>query len=185
MPEQSDASKQPGLPTDPAGASSDGQPAPNLMPEEAMLDLGDLGDMGGLLQAAVQMQQQFLEAQQEAASTVVEGAAGGGAVRIEVTGGMEFRGVHIDPAAVDPDDVELLEDLILAALGDAMSKVKALQERAMPNLALPGLGVGGLDFGNVFASGLVGGEEVDALEDGEGGSGHGDGGDQGARGAER
>lgn len=111
--------------------------------DEAMIDLGGLGDMGGLLQAAMQMQQQLVEAQQQAAATVVEGVAGGGVVRVEVTGGMEFRAVHIAPEAVDPDDVEMLEDLVLAALHDAMAKVGELQSRSMPSLGLPGLDLGG------------------------------------------
>ncbi len=103
--------------------------------------LGGL-DLGSLLGAAQSMQAQMLEAQEELASTVVEGQAGGGVVRIEVTGGMEFRSVHIDPAAVDPDDPTLLEDLVLAALHEAVGEVNRLQAGASP--------LGGLDLGGLF-----------------------------------
>lgn len=103
--------------------------------------LGGL-DLGSLLGAAQSMQAQMLEAQEELASTVVEGQAGGGVVRIEVTGGMEFRSVHIDPTAVDPDDPTLLEDLVLAALHEAVGEVNRLQAGASP--------LGGLDLGGLF-----------------------------------
>ncbi|MCB0961052.1 MAG: YbaB/EbfC family nucleoid-associated protein [Acidimicrobiales bacterium] len=98
-------------------------------------------DFGALLETAGQMQAQLLAAQQQAASTVVEGVAGGGAVRIEVTGGFEFRSVTIAPDAVDPDDVEMLQDLILAALNDAAARAGQL---AQPELDLGGMDLGGL-----------------------------------------
>lgn len=108
-------------------------------------DLGDLLgggglDMGNLLAQAQQMQQQLAAAQEEAAQEEVEGVAGGGAVRITVTGGGEFRSVAIDPGAVDPEDVTMLEDLVLAALRDATDQVRELQSGAMGDLG----GLGGL-----------------------------------------
>ncbi len=81
-----------------------------------------------------------MAAQAEAAEKVVEGQAGGGVVRVAVTGGMEFRSVTIDPAAVDPNDVDMLEDLVLAALHDAMAKVGEMQEGLSSGLGLGGLG---------------------------------------------
>lgn len=84
-------------------------------------------DLGGLLDMAGQMQQQLAEAQEQAASTLLEGVAGGGVVKISVTGNGEFRSVTISPEVVDPDDVELLADLVLAALNDAMGQVHELQ----------------------------------------------------------
>ena len=104
-------------------------------------------DFGALLETAGQMQAQLLAAQEQAASTVVEGVAGGGAVRIAVTGGFEFQSVTISPDAVDPDDVEMLQDLILAALHDAAAQAAQL---AQPNLDLGGMDLGGL-------GGLLGG----------------------------
>ena len=73
------------------------------------------GDFGGLLESA----QQALSAQAEAAEQVVTGTAGGGVVSVEMTGGGEVRSVTLVPEVVDPDDVEMLQDLIVAALHDA------------------------------------------------------------------
>ena len=86
------------------------------------------------------MQEQLLAAQAEAAERVVEGQAGGGAVCIEVSGGGEFRSVRIAPEAVDPEDVGMLEDLVLAALHDATAKVNSAQQGAIGTLGLGGLG---------------------------------------------
>ena len=97
-------------------------------------------DINSLLQQAQKMQQQLMEAQAQASEQVIEGVAGGGVVKVTVTGGMEFRSVSIDPAAVDPDDVEMLEDLVLAAIHDAMGKVGELSQQAMGGLDLGGLG---------------------------------------------
>jgi DNA-binding YbaB/EbfC family protein len=107
--------------------------------------MADGPDLGALLQQAQQMQQQLLAAQAEAAEQVHEGTSGGGAVRIEVTGGMEFRSVTIRPDAVDPDDVDMLQDLVLAAINDAVAKVNAAQQDALGGIggALGG-GLGGL-----------------------------------------
>lgn len=99
----------------------------------ALLGGGGL-DLGSLMEQASQMQQQMAQAQEAAASTVLEGAAGGGAVKVSVTGAGEFRSVHIDPGAVDPDDVAMLEDLVLAALHDATARIQELQAGAMGGL---------------------------------------------------
>ena len=98
-------------------------------------------DFGALMETAGQMQAQLLAAQEQAASTVVEGVAGGGAVRIEVTGAWEFQSVAISPDAVDPDDVDMLQDLVLAALRDAGERIAGL---ASGGLDLDGLDLGGL-----------------------------------------
>ena len=97
-------------------------------------------DMNDLLKQAQKMQEQLMEAQAAAAEQVVEGQAGGGVVKVTVTGGLEFQSVHIDPDAVDPDDVAMLEDLVLAAIHDAVTKVNALSQQAMGGLDLGGLG---------------------------------------------
>ena len=100
-------------------------------------------DFSQLLAQAQNMQQQLLEAQARAAEQVVEGQAGGGVVRIRVTGGFDFQQVTIDPSVVDPDDVEMLQDLVLAAMRDALGKVNELNQEAMGGLAAGG-GLGGL-----------------------------------------
>ncbi|MBX3313836.1 MAG: YbaB/EbfC family nucleoid-associated protein [Actinobacteria bacterium] len=94
------------------------------------------------MEQASNVQAQMLAAQQQAAATEVEGVAGGGAVRIVVTGAMEPRSVVIDPAAVDPDDVDMLQDLVLAALRDAVERVNSLQSES--------IGLGGLDISGLF-----------------------------------
>lgn len=114
-------------------------------------------DMSSLLGMAMDMQQQMLAAQDVAASTLVEGQAGGGVVKIGVTGAMEFQSVTIDPDAVDPDDVEMLQDLVLAALHDAVVQVNNLTRAANPIAGL-GLGdLGDLDLGNLGSLSGLGG----------------------------
>jgi DNA-binding YbaB/EbfC family protein len=103
-------------------------------------------DLGGLLSQMQQMQQQLMDAQQTAAAQLVEGRAGGGVVKVTVTGGMEFRDVTIDPSVVDPDDVEMLQDLVLAALRDAVTRANELNREALGGLGLGG-GLEGLTGG--------------------------------------
>jgi DNA-binding YbaB/EbfC family protein len=97
-----------------------------------------LGDLRGLLESA----QQAFSAQAKAATEIVEGSAGGGVVTVEMTGGGEVTAVRLAPEVVDPDDIEMLQDLIVAALHDAGLKVTELQREALG--ALGGLDVGGL-----------------------------------------
>jgi DNA-binding YbaB/EbfC family protein len=121
-------------PSDPAGTGGDAAGVDG--------DMGGLGglDMGALLEQAMGMQQQLMEAQAEAAEAVVEGRAGGGMVKVEVTGGMQFQSITIAPEAVDPTDVELLQDLVLAALNDAMDGIARLQQASMGGLDLGAMG---------------------------------------------
>lgn len=93
--------------------------------DEAVFDLGDL------LAQAQDMQQQLLEAQAAVASRVVEGQAGGGVVKVQVTGALDFQSVLIDPSAVDPNDVEMLQDLVLAAIREAVARVNELNSEAL------------------------------------------------------
>jgi DNA-binding YbaB/EbfC family protein len=96
-------------------------------------------DISALLEQAQKMQEQVMAAQAEAAEQEVEGSAGGGLVKVTVTGGMDFRSITIDPSAVDPNDVALLEDLVLAALHDAVHKANEINSQAFGGLGLPGL----------------------------------------------
>jgi DNA-binding YbaB/EbfC family protein len=91
-----------------------------------------------------QMQNRIVKIQQELAETVVEGTAGGGVVVAKVTGAREFEGIKIDPSAVDPEDVEMLEDLITAAIQDALEKAKAINEQKLGALT------GGLNIPGLF-----------------------------------
>ncbi|MEM7326818.1 MAG: YbaB/EbfC family nucleoid-associated protein [Actinomycetota bacterium] len=102
-------------------------------------------DLGSLLEQAQAMQQQMVAAQEQQAAQIITGSAGGGKVTVEVTGAGQYRKVTIAPDAVDPEDVELLEELMLAALNDATSQIAALQEEAMGGMDLPDMGsLGGL-----------------------------------------
>ena len=92
-----------------------------------------------LLKQAQKMQQQVASAQAELAEAQLTGTAGGGLVTVTITGTGEISGVKIDPKAVDPDDVETLEDLVLAAIHNAMEAVRDLTEEKMGPLA-SGLG---------------------------------------------
>ena len=115
-------------------------PAPDPMADPMAALLGG-GDLSNLLQAAQDMQAELVNAQAQAAETVVEGVSGGGAVRIEATAGLEFRAVHLRRDAVDPDDVEMLEDLVLAALRDVVTQANQVQVEALGDLGdLGGLG---------------------------------------------
>ncbi len=97
-------------------------------------------DIGSLLSQLGQVQQNLQEAQQQAASREVEGSSGGGAVKVRVSGALEFLEVKIDPSVVDPEDVEMLEDLVLAAVRDGMEKASSLATSALGGAGLTGLG---------------------------------------------
>ncbi len=115
---------------------------PTSEPTSPAADPPAIPDFGDLLATASRLQEQLLAAKEEADAQVVEGQAGGGVVRIALTGGLEPRSVTIDPTAVDPDDIALLEDLVLAALTDALTRVQDAQAGAMGGLDLGALGGG-------------------------------------------
>lgn len=101
----------------------------------------DAGSPFDLLASA----QQALSAQADAVKQVVEGTAGGGVVKVTMTGGGEVTGVELSPQVVDPDDVEMLQDLIVAAIRDATTKVTELQRAALGALGQLDLGsLGGM-----------------------------------------
>ena len=97
-----------------------------------------------LMKQAQKMQQQLATAQAELAETEVSGTAGGGLVTVTMTAAGEFQSVKIDPKAVDPDDVETLEDLVLAAIHNASEAAKAMTEDKMGPLSSGMGGLGGL-----------------------------------------
>ena len=102
-------------------------------------------DLSQLMQQAQQMQQKLVEAQEELANTEVTGSAGGGLVTATVSGSGELKAIKIDPKAVDPDDVETLEDLVVAAVHNAAEAARELTERKMGPVAggMGGLGLPG------------------------------------------
>lgn len=101
-------------------------------------------DMRQLMKQAQKMQEQLAAAQADLASKTFEGTAGGGMVTATVTGSQELQSVKIDPAVVDPEDVEMLEDLVVAAVTQAM---KAANDAAGDQFG--GL-TGGMDLGGLL-----------------------------------
>jgi DNA-binding YbaB/EbfC family protein len=103
-------------------------------------------DMNKLLQQVGEMQQQMQQAQRELANETVEASAGGGMVTVTATGAGEVKSIRIDPKAIDPDDPELLADMILAAVNEALRSAQSLAESKLGGLAggLGGLGLPGL-----------------------------------------
>ena len=99
--------------------------------------------MKKMMREMEKMQRELAKAQDELAEAELEGTAGGGAVKIVVTGAGEVTAVKIDPSAVDADDPTLLEDLVLAAIHEAMAKQQALAQERLGGLT-SGLGMPGL-----------------------------------------
>ena len=95
------------------------------------------------MQMIQQMQNRMMKIQEELGETIISGSAGGGAVTCEVTGQQEVKSIRIAPEAVDPNDVSMLEDLVLLAVNDAMAKAKELAAQRMSELTgglrIPGL----------------------------------------------
>ena len=100
-------------------------------------------NIGDLQRMAREMQANMEKAQRELGETLIEGRAGGGAVTVVMTGTQELRSVTIAKDAVDPQDVETLQDLVLAAFNDALTKSKELAAQRLGGLTgglkLPGL----------------------------------------------
>jgi nucleoid-associated protein EbfC len=96
-----------------------------------------------MMKQVQEMQKRMAQAQEELANETVEASAGGGMVTVIITGSLEVREVHIKPEAVDPDDVEMLQDLVTAATNEAL---RAAQDMASNKL---GGATGGLDLPNI------------------------------------
>ncbi|MBP1706012.1 MAG: hypothetical protein H6Q36_1751 [Chloroflexi bacterium] len=96
-----------------------------------------------LQRMAQQMQRDMARVQDELAAATVTGSAGGGAVTVTATGRQEVTAIEIDPAAVDPDDLEMLQDLVVAAVNEALRAARELAEAKMAavtgGLRLPGM----------------------------------------------
>ena len=90
-----------------------------------------------MMQQLQQMQNKLVKAQEELGNTNVDGSAGGGAVRVTMNGHRELKDIYISPDAVDPDDVEMLQDMVMAAVNEALRQAMELQSKAT--------GAGGMD----------------------------------------
>jgi DNA-binding YbaB/EbfC family protein len=100
-------------------------------------------DMNAMLKQAQEMQAQMMEAQEQAKQEIVEASAGGGMVTVKANGGGEIVEIRIDPRAIDPDDPEMLADMVMAAANEALRSAQELVESKirgqMPDLGSLGL----------------------------------------------
>ena len=103
-------------------------------------------DMNKMLQQVAQMQEQMAKAQEELANETVEASAGGGMVTVKATGALEITEIKIAPEAIDPDDPDLLADMVLAAVNEALRSAQSLMESRLGGAmgGLGGLGLPGL-----------------------------------------
>jgi DNA-binding YbaB/EbfC family protein len=103
-------------------------------------------DFEKLMRQAQQMQEQMAVAQQELANETVEASAGGGMVKVVATGGLEIKEIKIAPEAIDPNDPDLLADMVLAAVNEALRSAQNLVESKLGSAmgGLQGLGLPGL-----------------------------------------
>jgi DNA-binding YbaB/EbfC family protein len=101
-------------------------------------------NMQQLLKQAQKMQEEMMAAQESLKAEVVEASAGGGMVTVKVTGDLEIKTITIDPQAVDPDDVELLQDMVMAAVNEALRSAQDLASSKLGGIAGGGLGGLGL-----------------------------------------
>ena len=99
-------------------------------------------NMNQLLKQAQQMQAEMAKAQEQLKSEIVEASAGGGMVKVTMTGDMQLREIVISPEAVDPEDVDMLQDMVAAAVNEALRSAQELAANRMGGIA--GLGGGGL-----------------------------------------
>jgi nucleoid-associated protein EbfC len=122
-------------------------------------------NLGALLQQAQKMQEEMMAAQEKLKDELVEASAGGGMVKVTMSGDFELKTLAIDPDAVDPEDVEMLQDMVQAAVNEALRQVLDLQGKMGgaggmdPSAALDALGgLGGLGGGlGGLGGGLPGG----------------------------
>lgn len=103
-----------------------------------------------MMQQVQKMQKDMELAQRELAGEVVEASAGGGMVTVSMSGALELKDIRIDPSAVDPEDVEILADMIMAAVNEVLRKAQELAEQKM------GGATAGLDLGGLGGLGLPG-----------------------------
>ncbi len=101
------------------------------------------GNMQQLMRQAQKMQQQMMTLQEDLDKREYEGTAGGGAVSCKVSGKRELLSLHIEPDAVDPEEVEMLQDMVMAAVNDALKKGEETREREMARIG-GAAGMGGM-----------------------------------------
>jgi nucleoid-associated protein EbfC len=105
-------------------------------------------NMNKMLQQVQKMQQDMVAAQEQLKHETVEASAGGGMVKVTVSGDLEVKSIVIDPTAIDPDDPELLQDMVLAAVNEGLRSAQELAASKMSGLT------GGLDLGGLGLPGM-------------------------------
>lgn len=104
---------------------------------------GGPGNMASMIKQAQKMQEEMTKLQQELEQKVYDVTSGGGAVKVTITGKREITAIEIKPEVVDPDDIEMLQDLLVAAVNEAIRKVDEVNEKEMSKITaginLPGL----------------------------------------------
>ncbi|MCL2171931.1 MAG: YbaB/EbfC family nucleoid-associated protein [Defluviitaleaceae bacterium] len=106
---------------------------------------GGMPNMNNLMKQAKNMQKKMEEMQAELEERTLEVSGGGGAVRVIISGKKEICEIIIDPEVVDPDDVEMLQDLILSAVNEAIRQAEEMVSKEMAKIVPPGMGgMGGL-----------------------------------------
>ena len=99
-------------------------------------------DLNAMMKQVQQMQSQMMEAQEKLKDEVVEASAGGGMVKVKMTGDLKLKGIEIDPEAIDPEDSEMLADMVMAAVNEAIRSAQELATSKMGGIT-GGLGMGG------------------------------------------
>jgi len=89
-------------------------------------------NMQAMMKQAQEMQKQMERAKEELAETLIESSSGGGMVTVEMSGAYELLNLKVKPEAVDPDDIEMLEDLVIAAINEALDQVTKLRQEKIP-----------------------------------------------------
>ena len=103
----------------------------------------NMPNMNNLMKQAPQLQSKMAKIQEELGSKTVEGSAGGGMVTVVANGHQEIQSINIDPEVVDPEDIEMLQDLILAAVNDSITRAKKMSADEMGKLT------GGMNLPNI------------------------------------
>jgi len=97
-------------------------------------NMGNMGNMAGMMKKMQKLQGEMAKMQEELKTHTMEVSAGGGAVKVVINGDKQIQSLKIDPAAVDPEDIEMLEDLVVAAINEAIKKVDDMMAQEMGKL---------------------------------------------------
>lgn len=97
-------------------------------------NMGNMGNMAGMMKKMQKLQGEMAKMQEELKKRTMEVSAGGGAVKVVINGDKQIQSLKIDPLAVDPEDIEMLEDLVVAAINEAIKKVDDMMAQEMGKL---------------------------------------------------